>query len=106
MSLTGLAVVLQLKPSLLFEMCQEYWRDHCHLNSCFQDLRRYIESMSAEHQRDFHQFMSESVKSSKPGPENTDYVGHGSCTTVDRLLTQFAELTQEVASDRVKRPQV
>lgn len=104
MDLTGLAVALQVKPSFLFEMCQKYWRDHCHLNSCFQDLRRYIESMPGEQQREFHQVINESVKSSKPGPENTNLVCYTLYMSLYSSLTQSAELTQEVASDRIKRP--
>jgi hypothetical protein len=105
--LTGLAVALQLKPSHLLEMCRKYWRSHCQLNSCFQDLRRYIESMSREEQQEFHQFISESAISSKPDPKNSSFVGFGPPKSLHcSSLTQSAERTQKLAPDRTQRHQV
>ena len=65
MELAGLSLVLNAVPSTLYSRCQQYWMGYRHLNSCFQDLRRFVESLSLAEQKEFHEFISKTTQSSK-----------------------------------------
>jgi N-terminal acetyltransferase B complex non-catalytic subunit len=46
--------------------CKDYWQHHSRLVSCFTDMRRSVELLSAEERAEFLQFIEEQTRDSAP----------------------------------------
>ncbi|KAF2710504.1 hypothetical protein K504DRAFT_490616 [Pleomassaria siparia CBS 279.74] len=58
MDVAKLAIHVHMPTLLQLGLCNQYWIDYCHLNSCFHDLRHFVENLPLQQQQIFHKTIS------------------------------------------------
>ena len=104
--LVRLLLRIELEESLLQD-CKDFWKQFSRIPSCFKDLRRAVEKMSAEERTDFLSYIEEDMTASKPSTEESDsamedWMRAGICVLKFTYLIRVSLATGQVSTETLE----